>query len=176
MNATSAIMETKALYKISDIYYHYRENVDETVNSADNGTIGVYCINLKSENDSVMITQIDFLDGVKVLLAKRTGESHYYSYKWNKPDPSRTVKSLDIDFEFMENNANYDQVRLIGENLCDLDGDDWTDQDIVNEIKNGLYGKCIKINADTTYLPEERLSESQKKEMIEKCIELLKTL
>jgi hypothetical protein len=174
MNAT-AVMNTKVGYKISEIYYHTPTNTDETMDSTDFGTMGVYRMILEHENGNGKVAQIEYLDKIlSVDVGKRSGQSNYYSYKWENTSVSRTVESLDIDFNYMAKNSKSDGVKFIGEFIDD--DDDSSSQDICGQIKNGDYGKFVKISSDRAYLDEKTLSEYQKQEIIEKCIELLKTL
>lgn len=168
-------MNAKEEYKISHIYYHTPTDTDDSMNSTDYGTMGVYRVILEHEDGNGKVAQIEFLDkNVTVDLGKRSGQKDYYSYRWEKTALSRTVNSLNIDFDYMANNSTSVDVKIIGEFIDD--DRDITSQEICNQIKNGDYGKFIKINSDRGYLNEKELSEHQKQEMIEKCIELLKFL
>ena len=155
----------KKIWKIYKIDYMYPSMIDVAVNSSDYGIMNIENIFIENEDS---VAQITFEDG-RVEIACTKKQNMNLHVEWENIS---NMKDLGVDVYTLE--ANTSNMNFFGMGNDD-DGNNTTKEN-VRMIKNGVHGKYVQINTKTPDLDSDYIDSEVKKQIVEKAIEVLKSI
>lgn len=155
----------KKMWKIYKIDYIYPSMIDIAMNSSDYGIMNIENIFIENEDT---VSQITFEYG-RVEIASVKKQNMNLNVEWENIS---NLKELGVDVDTLE--ANVSNINFFGIGNDD-DGNNTTKEN-VRFIKNGLYGKYVKINTKSPDLDSDSIDNEIKKQILEKSIDILKSI
>jgi len=155
----------KKMWKIYKIDYIYPSMIDIAMNSSDYGIMNIENIFIENEDT---VSQINFEHG-RVEIASVKKQNMNLNVEWENIS---NLKELGVDVDTLE--ANVSNINFFGIGNDD-DGNNTTKEN-VRFIKNGFYGKYVKINTKSPDLDSDSIDNEIKKQILEKSIDILQNI
>lgn len=153
----------KKIWKIYKIDYIYPSSSDVAMNSSDFGIMNIENIFIENEDT---ISQINFEHG-RVEIASVKKQNMNLNVEWENIS---NLKEMGVDVDTLE--ANVSNINFFG--TCNDDDGNNTTKENVTFIKNGFYGKYVKINTKNPEL--DSIDNEIKKQILEKSIDILQNI